>query len=125
LDGLSRARLQALIGEGRLFFVPETGDPAVTDGSAKALAGVYRVLVPAPIAAEPAPEDIPLTVLYEDAYLIVVDKPRRHGRPSRPRQLYRHPGPRPAAPLQAAACPASAAWPGRASSIGWTRRPPA
>jgi 23S rRNA pseudouridine1911/1915/1917 synthase len=76
LDGLSRARLQALIAEGRLFFVPETGEPRpVTDGSAKALAGVYRVLVPAPVAAEPSPEDIPLTVLYEDAYLIVVDKP--------------------------------------------------
>ena len=76
LDGLSRARLQALIAEGRLFFVPENGQlRPVTDGSAKALAGLYRVLVPAPIAAEPAPEDIPLTVLYEDAYLIVVDKP--------------------------------------------------
>ena len=76
LDGLSRARLQALIVENRLFFVPEAGEPRlVADGSAKAQAGLYRVLVPAPIAAEPAPEDIPLTVLYEDAYLIVVDKP--------------------------------------------------
>ncbi len=31
--------------------------------------------VPAPIAAEPAAQDIPLTVLFEDAHLIVVDKP--------------------------------------------------
>lgn len=76
LDGLSRARLQALIAESRLFFVPDAGAPRlVTDGSAKAQAGLYRVIVPAPIAAEPAAEDIPLTVLYEDAYLIVVDKP--------------------------------------------------
>jgi 23S rRNA pseudouridine1911/1915/1917 synthase len=76
LDGLSRARLQALVSEGRLFFVPDTGEPRlITDGSAKAQAGLYRVLVPAPIAAEPTPEDIPLAVLYEDAHLIVIDKP--------------------------------------------------
>jgi 23S rRNA pseudouridine1911/1915/1917 synthase len=76
LEGLSRARLQALIAEGRLFLVREDGQAQrVTDGSAKAVAGLYRVVVPAPIAAEPAPEDIPLTVLYEDAHLIVVDKP--------------------------------------------------
>lgn len=75
-DGLSRARLQALIAEGRLYFIPEAGAPRpVTDGSAKAAPGLYRVMIPAPIAAEPAPEDIPLTVLYEDAHLIVVDKP--------------------------------------------------
>ena len=47
----------------------------MTDGSQKARAGLYQLLIPAPIPAEPSPEDIPLTVLYEDAYLIVVDKP--------------------------------------------------
>jgi len=76
LDGLSRARLQALIAESRLFLIPDNGElRLITDGSAKAQAGLYRVTVPAPIAAEPTPEDIPLTILYEDVHLIVVDKP--------------------------------------------------
>ncbi len=68
---LSRARLQALIGEGRLSL---DGQP-VADASRKARAGTYFLLVPPPIPADPAPEDIPLVVLYEDAHLIVVDKP--------------------------------------------------
>ena len=70
-ETLSRARLQALIAEGRLSL----DGAAVTDGSHKARAGLYQLLIPAPIAAEPTPEDIPLNVLYEDAHLIVVDKP--------------------------------------------------
>ncbi len=68
---LSRARLQALIGEGRLSL---DGQP-ITDASRKAKAGTYTLLVPPPTPAEPEPEAIPLTVLYEDAHLIVVDKP--------------------------------------------------
>ena len=68
---LSRARLQALIAQGR---VSHAGAPLV-DASAKAQAGDYRIEIPAPIAAEPAPEAIALTVLFEDADLIVIDKP--------------------------------------------------
>jgi len=51
------------------------GDVAVTDPSARAVAGLYRLLIPAPVAAEPQAEAIPLAVLYEDQHLIVVDKP--------------------------------------------------
>ena len=69
-EGLSRARLQALIASGRLSFQ----DAPVTDSSAKARAGEYRLLVPPPAAADPLPEAIPLAVLFEDAHLIVVDK---------------------------------------------------
>jgi len=73
---LSRARLQALIAAGQVSLVVEGRDPRpMTDGKAKAPAGVYHVRVPPPVAAEPEPEDIPLSVLYEDAHLIVVDKP--------------------------------------------------
>ncbi len=68
---LSRARLQALIGEGRLTF---DGQP-VSDASRKAKVGTYTLLVPPPAPADPEPEAIPLTVLYEDDHLIVVDKP--------------------------------------------------
>jgi 23S rRNA pseudouridine1911/1915/1917 synthase len=71
LPTLSRSRLQALMAEGR---VSRDGAPA-TDASAHALAGLYRIEIPPPTAAEPLPEAIPLTVLYEDAHLIVVDKP--------------------------------------------------
>ena len=71
LADLSRGRIQALIAEGR---VTRDGIP-VTDGSAKAQAGTYRLEIPPPTSAIPLPEAIPLTVLYEDAYLIVIDKP--------------------------------------------------
>ncbi|HYC96493.1 RluA family pseudouridine synthase [Brevundimonas sp.] len=67
---LSRARLQALLTEG----VVSRDGQAVSSGSAKALPGQYRVIVPPVVSATPAPEAIPLTVLFEDADLIVVDK---------------------------------------------------
>jgi 23S rRNA pseudouridine1911/1915/1917 synthase len=71
LSGLSRARVQALMGEGAL-----TRDGAkAADPSSKALAGEYRLTIPPARAADPEPELIPLTVLFEDADLIVVDKP--------------------------------------------------
>ncbi len=68
---LSRARLQALLAEG---VVTRDGEP-VSTASAKALPGLYAVALPAVISAIPQPENIPLTVLFEDADLIVVDKP--------------------------------------------------
>ena len=68
---MSRARLQALIAEGRVSL----DDVTLTDASGKARPGDYRIEVPPPTAAEPAAEAIPLTVLYEDQHLIVVDKP--------------------------------------------------
>jgi 23S rRNA pseudouridine1911/1915/1917 synthase len=68
---LSRARLQALLAEGAVSFEGET----VSSGSAKARAGVYLVTLPPVAPATPQPEAIPLTVLYEDADLIVIDKP--------------------------------------------------
>lgn len=70
LPTLSRARLQALLAEGRV-----TRGGAPVDAKAKAQAGAYAIAVPPPEPAEPQPEAIPLTVLFEDAHLIVVDKP--------------------------------------------------
>jgi 23S rRNA pseudouridine1911/1915/1917 synthase len=68
---LSRARIQALLAGGA---VTRAG-VALTDASAKAAPGAYRIAVPPPAPAEPQPEPIPLAVLFEDAHLIVVDKP--------------------------------------------------
>jgi len=71
LPELSRARLQALMGEGR---VTRDGTPA-SDPSARAVAGLYEIAIPAPVPAIPQAEPIPLEVLFEDAHLIVVVKP--------------------------------------------------
>ena len=69
---LSRARVQALIGEGR---VDVDGKPAAS-ASTKVPAGThFRISVPAATEAEAQPQAIPLTVAYEDEHLIVVDKP--------------------------------------------------
>jgi 23S rRNA pseudouridine1911/1915/1917 synthase len=68
---LSRARLQSLLAEGAVY---RDGAP-IPDGSAKARPGLYAVILPPILPAEPRPEAIPLVVLYEDADLIVIDKP--------------------------------------------------
>jgi 23S rRNA pseudouridine1911/1915/1917 synthase len=71
ITDLSRARIQALMAEG---MVSRDG-VACRDSSAKAQAGLYTLLIPPPAPADPLPENLPLTVLFEDAHLIVVDKP--------------------------------------------------
>ncbi|MFT3995913.1 MAG: RluA family pseudouridine synthase [Asticcacaulis sp.] len=71
MPDLSRARLQALISEGHLSLDGQT----VSDGKHKAKAGTYALFVPAPVSAIPEPQDLSLEVLYEDAHLIVVNKP--------------------------------------------------
>ncbi len=69
---LSRSRIQALIGEGA---VEIDGAPA-RDASLKVRPGlVARIAVPPAAPAEPAGEDIPLEILFEDDHLIVLDKP--------------------------------------------------
>jgi 23S rRNA pseudouridine1911/1915/1917 synthase len=69
---LSRSYLKHLIEKARV-----TKDGVMeTSVSAKVKAGVlYRVAVPPPEPAEPEPENIPLSILYEDAHVLVVDKP--------------------------------------------------
>ena len=68
---LSRARLQALIAEGRLSI----DGKVIADGKHKARAGTYVLSIPAPVAAKPEPQNIPLDILFEDEHLIVVNKP--------------------------------------------------
>jgi len=71
-SGLSRERIKALIAEQRIRL---DGLPA-TQASAKASEGArFRIEVPVPAAAAAAPQDIPLTIVFEDEHLIVVDKP--------------------------------------------------
>lgn len=71
VEDLSRARIQALMAQGLISL----RGAVLTDASAKALAGDYQILIPPPAPANPQPEAIPLSILYEDADLIVVEKP--------------------------------------------------
>lgn len=71
-SGLSRERIKALLGEGRIAL---SGKPA-TQASLKPSAGTpFAIAVPQAAPAEAAPQDIPLTIVFEDEYLVVLDKP--------------------------------------------------
>ncbi len=69
--GFSRSRVQGLIDQGRVDVAGKTA----TAASMKVAADTpFRIIVSAAMPAAAAPEDIPLTIAYEDAHLIVVDK---------------------------------------------------
>ena len=69
---LSRTRLQALIDQGQV----RCDGIVVTDGSMKVKPGqTVEVTVPPAVDATPRPQDIALTVVFEDEHLIVIDKP--------------------------------------------------
>lgn len=72
IDDLSRQRLKAFILDGKVAINGEMrSDPAYKVRSGSEIS----VEVPAAVAPEPAGEKIPLTIVFEDAHLIVVDKP--------------------------------------------------
>lgn len=71
LDGVSRSQIQRLIRDNRV---------SVSSGDVKASLAVTPNLVvdvdvPPPRPATPAAEDLPLSILYNDADLVVIDKP--------------------------------------------------
>jgi 23S rRNA pseudouridine1911/1915/1917 synthase len=71
LPDLSRGRIQALMAQG---LISREG-AMLSDASSKAKPGEYQLLIPPPAPADPQPENIPLSILYEDEHLIVVEKP--------------------------------------------------
>jgi 23S rRNA pseudouridine1911/1915/1917 synthase len=72
LPELSRARLQALIEAGEV----ERDGVLIAEGSSRVKPGQRFLLhLPAPRAATPSPEAVPLDVAFEDEHLIVLDKP--------------------------------------------------
>jgi 23S rRNA pseudouridine1911/1915/1917 synthase len=81
LADFSRSRLQALI---RAHKVTRNGVAIGALGHRVKAGEIYTVDVPAAEPAAPGPEAIPLAVVYEDAHLIVIDKPKG---------LAVHPGP--------------------------------
>jgi len=84
--GQSRARLKTLIQDGRVAL---DGGATVSDPSYGVKPGQrFVVTVPPPQPAAPEAERIPLSIVYEDADVIVVDKPAGmvvHPAPGNPR----------------------------------------
>jgi 23S rRNA pseudouridine1911/1915/1917 synthase len=72
IGSLSRSRVKALIEAGQA----SRDGILIKDPSESVRAGaLYRLHVPPPTPATPQPQDIPLAILFEDADLIVLDKP--------------------------------------------------
>lgn len=69
---VSRARLQALIGEGKVWI---NGVPAQSRSEKVTIDDVLRVEMPEVIASEMLPQAIPLDILFEDDDLLVLNKP--------------------------------------------------
>ena len=71
VPGLSRSQAQRLIEEGRVQVAGRQAKAnlALKDGDQ------INVELPAPVPTSAQPEDIPVPVLYEDADLLVVNKP--------------------------------------------------
>ena len=71
-SGLSRERVKALLDEGRVLLDGQVARQA----SAKPAAGTgWTIAVPQAAPAAAQPQDIPLSIAFEDEHLIVVDKP--------------------------------------------------
>jgi 23S rRNA pseudouridine1911/1915/1917 synthase len=72
IGSVSRSRVKALIAAGQ---ARRDGVP-LTDPSESVRPGArYALTLPAPAPATPIAQDIPLTILFEDRDLIVLDKP--------------------------------------------------
>ena len=71
-EGFSRARIQGLMKAERV----KLNGAVVTRATAKTHPGDLVTLeIPPPVPAEPEPEDIPLSIVFEDGDVLVVDKP--------------------------------------------------
>ncbi len=74
--GLSRSRLAALIRDGAVMRAGDSGGQVVDDLRARVAEGeVFHITLPAPRESHILPEAMPLDIVYEDADLVVVNKP--------------------------------------------------
>ena len=71
LAGHSRSQIQRLIKDGRVLVAGRAGRP----NTLVRCRDVVAIDIPPPNPATPIPEALPLSVLYEDTDLIVVNKP--------------------------------------------------
>ncbi|RAI58215.1 RluA family pseudouridine synthase [Roseicella frigidaeris] len=72
IGSLSRSRVKALIAAGA---ASRDGQPLRDAAEAVRAGSTYALAIPAATPALPQPQDIPLAILFEDAHLIVLDKP--------------------------------------------------
>ncbi|MCL2068320.1 MAG: RluA family pseudouridine synthase [Oscillospiraceae bacterium] len=72
LDGFTRNSIQRLCDDGRIFL---SGKPAAKNCRLRA-GDEIEVCIPPAREYEIIAQDIPLNIVYEDGYLLVVDKPR-------------------------------------------------
>ena len=76
IPALSRSRLKALILDGQVTIQGAIGARTIRDPALYVNSGdIVIVTLPAPEEPKPAGERIPLTIVYEDDALIVIDKP--------------------------------------------------
>jgi len=71
LPELSRARVQALMAEGAVRVAGRAARPSIRLRGGEEV----TVFLPDPVAASVAAEDLPLAIVHQDAWLVVVDKP--------------------------------------------------
>jgi 23S rRNA pseudouridine1911/1915/1917 synthase len=77
IPALSRSRLKALILDGQVTIQAAIEARTIRDPAAHVNSGdTVTVTLPAPEQTKPAGEPIPLTIVYEDDALIVIDKPK-------------------------------------------------
>lgn len=72
LPDMSRTKVQELISSGHVL----AGGKPITDSSHKVRDGEdYTITIPPPPPSDIIPKEIPLNVVFEDEYLMVIDKP--------------------------------------------------
>ena len=74
LPDRSRSQIQRLIKDGRVS--PGAGKTAAVRASTVVHAGQwFEIDIPAPVAATPEPEELPLRIVFQDQDIVVLDKP--------------------------------------------------
>ncbi len=72
LPELTRSYIQKLFEDGRITLDDKTVKPSAKAGPGS----IVTIRLPEPETSEAVPQDIPLDILYEDADIIVVNKPK-------------------------------------------------
>jgi 23S rRNA pseudouridine1911/1915/1917 synthase len=76
LPDLTRSRVQALLEQGHVTRETPKGSAPATDGAARVRAGeLYTLVIPVAEPSSIRAQAIPLSIVFEDAHLLVIDKP--------------------------------------------------